>query len=67
MGHSVTSSEEAKTGRPLLPAFRFWVPPEDDKASASGLSLLINQLPEDVQTTLEPVAFIVRAEDVAAE
>jgi adenine phosphoribosyltransferase len=32
-----------------------------------GLSLLVNQLPEDVQATLEPVTFIVRAEDVAAE
>jgi adenine phosphoribosyltransferase len=32
-----------------------------------GLSLLVNQLPEDVQTTLEPIAFIVRAEDVAAQ
>jgi len=32
-----------------------------------GLSLLVNQLSEDVQTTLEPVAFIVRAEDVAAK
>jgi len=32
-----------------------------------GLSLLVNQLAEDVQTTLEPVAFIVRADDVAAK
>jgi adenine/guanine phosphoribosyltransferase-like PRPP-binding protein len=32
-----------------------------------GLSLLVNQLPEDVRATLEPVAFIVRAEDVAGE
>jgi adenine phosphoribosyltransferase len=32
-----------------------------------GLSLLVNQLAEDVRTTLEPVAFIVRAEDVAAK
>jgi adenine/guanine phosphoribosyltransferase-like PRPP-binding protein len=32
-----------------------------------GLSLLVNQLPEDVQKTLEPIAFIVRAEDVAAK
>jgi adenine phosphoribosyltransferase len=30
-----------------------------------GLSLLVNQLAEDVQATLEPVAFVVRAEDVA--
>jgi adenine phosphoribosyltransferase len=32
-----------------------------------GLSLLVNQLTQDVQAALEPVAFIVRAEDVAAE
>jgi adenine phosphoribosyltransferase len=31
-----------------------------------GLSLLVNQLAADVQSTLEPVAFVVRAEDVAA-
>ena len=32
-----------------------------------GLSLLVNQLSPDIQATLEPVAFVVRAEDVAAE
>ena len=31
----------------------------------AGLSLLVNQLPADVQSKLEPVAFVVRAEDVA--
>lgn len=31
----------------------------------AGLSLLVNQLPDDVQSRLEPVAFVVRAEDVA--
>jgi adenine phosphoribosyltransferase len=30
-----------------------------------GLSLLVNQLAADVQVKLEPVAFVVRAEDVA--
>jgi len=30
-----------------------------------GLSLLVNQLPADVQSRLEPVEFVVRAEDVA--
>jgi adenine phosphoribosyltransferase len=30
-----------------------------------GLSLLVNQLAADVQAQLEPVAFVVRAEDVA--
>ena len=30
-----------------------------------GLSLLVNQLAVDVQAQLEPVAFVVRAEDVA--
>jgi adenine phosphoribosyltransferase len=32
-----------------------------------GLSILVNQLGDDVQARLEPVAFIVRAEDVADE
>jgi len=31
----------------------------------AGLSLLVNQLPADVQSRLEPVEFVVRAEDVA--
>ena len=31
----------------------------------AGLSLLVNQLPADVQSRLEPLAFVVRAEDVA--
>jgi adenine phosphoribosyltransferase len=31
----------------------------------AGLSLLVNQLPADVRSRLEPVEFVVRAEDVA--
>ena len=31
----------------------------------AGLSLLVNQLPADVQASLEPVSFVVRAEDVS--
>jgi hypothetical protein len=31
----------------------------------AGLSLLVNQLPAEVQSRLEPVEFVVRAEDVS--